>query len=58
MVGGSSPPGPTTLKPLLYNSPKTLEVSPLPVELLKKLISIPSVYGNEKEIADFCENFL
>ena len=28
------------------------------VEILKKLISIPSVYGNEKEIADFCENFL
>ncbi len=28
------------------------------LELLKKLISIPSVYGNEKEIADFCENFL
>ncbi len=30
----------------------------MPVELLHKLISIPSVYGNEKEIADFCENFL
>lgn len=28
------------------------------LELLKKLISIPSVYGNEKEIADFCEKFL
>ncbi|WP_456342203.1 succinyl-diaminopimelate desuccinylase [Thermovibrio sp.] len=28
------------------------------VEILKKLISIPSVYGNEKEIADFCESFL
>ena len=28
------------------------------LELLRKLISIPSVYGNEKEIADFCENFL
>lgn len=28
------------------------------VELLKKLISIPSVYGNEKEIADFCEDLL
>ena len=30
----------------------------MPVELLKKLISIPSVYGNEKEIADFCQGFL
>jgi len=30
----------------------------LPVEILKKLVSIPSVYGNEKEIADFCENLL
>jgi succinyl-diaminopimelate desuccinylase len=30
----------------------------MPVSLLKKLISIPSVYGNEKEIADFVENFL
>jgi len=30
----------------------------LPVELLKKLISIPSVYGSEKEIADFCQSFL
>jgi len=30
----------------------------MPVSLLKKLISIPSVYGEEKEIADFVENFL
>ncbi|SNR64787.1 succinyl-diaminopimelate desuccinylase [Desulfurobacterium atlanticum] len=28
------------------------------VEILKKLIEIPSVYGNEKEIADFCEEFM
>ena len=28
------------------------------VETLKKLVSIPSVYGNEKEIADFCEDEL
>ncbi len=28
------------------------------VETLKKLIEIPSVYGNEKEIADFVEEFL
>lgn len=27
------------------------------IEILKKLIKIPSVYGNEKEIADFCELF-
>ncbi|WP_163329162.1 succinyl-diaminopimelate desuccinylase [Desulfurobacterium thermolithotrophum] len=30
----------------------------MPVSLLQKLISIPSVYGNEKEIADFVENFI
>jgi len=28
------------------------------LEILKKLIEIPSVYGNEKKIADFCEKFL
>ncbi|WP_457679856.1 succinyl-diaminopimelate desuccinylase [Thermovibrio sp.] len=28
------------------------------VEILKELLSIPSVYGNEKEIADYCESFL
>ncbi len=30
----------------------------MPVELLKKLLSIPSVYGNEEEICNFCESFL
>jgi len=30
----------------------------MPVEILKELIKIPSVYGNEKEIADFTENFI
>jgi len=30
----------------------------MPLELLQKLLSIPSVYGNEKEIADFCETYL
>ncbi|WP_456438055.1 succinyl-diaminopimelate desuccinylase [Desulfurobacterium sp.] len=28
------------------------------LEILKKLIEIPSIYGNEKEIADFTENFI
>ncbi|ADU96682.1 peptidase M20 [Thermovibrio ammonificans HB-1] len=28
------------------------------INLLEKLISIPSVYGNEKEIADYCEKEL
>ncbi len=30
----------------------------MPLKLLKDLIAIPSVYGNEKEIADFCQNLL
>jgi len=30
----------------------------MPIEILKKLVRIPSVYGNEKEIADFVENFI
>ncbi|OMH41230.1 succinyl-diaminopimelate desuccinylase [Desulfurobacterium indicum] len=28
------------------------------LEILKELINIPSTYGNEKEIADFTENFI
>ncbi|WP_457569803.1 succinyl-diaminopimelate desuccinylase [Desulfurobacterium sp.] len=28
------------------------------LEILKKLINIPSIYGNEREIADFTENFI
>lgn len=30
----------------------------MPVEILKELINIPSIYGNEKQIADFVENFI
>ena len=30
----------------------------MPISLLQKLISIPSVYGNEKEIADYVESFI
>jgi succinyl-diaminopimelate desuccinylase len=30
----------------------------MPLEILKELIKIPSVYGNEGEIADFCQKFL
>jgi len=30
----------------------------MPIDILQKLISIPSVYGNEKEIADFVELFI
>ncbi len=30
----------------------------MPVSVLKELISIPSVYGSEEEIANFCESFL
>jgi len=30
----------------------------MPVDILKELLRIPSVYGEEKEIADFSQNFL